>query len=194
MDIFHKEAPAHYDALVEFHNANPFLSRSPTMLGCAKQILGLEGDEAKELAQAWVELYTKLTRQRVMDCCYIPGAKELIEDLKKQFPILLASATPEGEVMKIVEARGITKLFDSIHGAPIDKTKVIQEFMSKHDCKPEEFLYIGDSELDRIASRDAGVYFIGMDQGKEFPGFVGPVVADHYAIRPLLTETFGVQL
>lgn len=194
LDIFKGEAPEHYDALVAFHEANPALSRSPTMRGCAKEVLGLEGEAAESLTEAWVALYTKLTRQRVTDCPYILGAKELIVELKKQYPILLASATPEGEVIKIVEARGITNLFDMIHGAPIDKTERMHEFMQKVDCGPEEFLYIGDSGSDWEAARKAGVHFIGIDQGKKFPGFDGSVVKDHHEIRPVLTELFGIRL
>lgn len=192
LDIFKSEAPTHFEKLVKFHKANPTLSRSPTMRGAVREVLGIQGEAAKQKAKEWVDLYTKLTRQRVTDCPYIEGAEELLQDLKSMYPLLLASATPEGEVIKIVEGRGITPLFDEIHGAPIDKAEVMLGFMKERNIDPNEFLYIGDSGSDWLASKEAGVHFIGIDQGKSFPGFEGAIVSNHIQIRTVLKEEFGV--
>ncbi len=195
LDIFRNEAPDHYDDLVAFHAANPTLSRSPTMRGAIREVLGQKGPEADEKISHWVSLYTQMTRQRVTDCPYIDGAHEFLTAIKsKDIPMMLASATPEYEVLKIVEARDLNKFFRMINGAPIDKAEKMREFSASLNIEIDQFLYIGDSGSDWTAARDAGAQFIGIDQGKKFPGFSGSVFENHWQLREFLKTEFSLDL
>lgn len=77
----------------------------------------------------------------------------------------LAVATLKGQAIaeKILEINGLKKYFDIIVGMNADETytkcDTIRIAMEKTGCKTA--LMVGDSEYDRIGSKEAGIDFVG---------------------------------
>ena len=108
---------------------------------------------------------------------WVNGAKEFLIQNEKRYKFAIVSGTPEGELKKIVQRRGMERFFDSVRGSPKNKVTLLGELMDEHQLKPEEMVFIGDAETDWRAARETGVPFIW----RHSPGTVS--IADYTGLR-----------
>ena len=117
---------------------------------------------------------SELLFEAVALCPFVPGAPELIEKRSSDLPIYIASATPEEEVRRLVEARGLTPFVRAAYGAPVRKADNLVRIAREEGCDADRMLFVGDSATDERAANEAGVRFVG----RVAPGLQSPFRAD----------------
>jgi len=104
--------------------------------------------------------YTPFIRDMVME----PGLRELLDDLKPDFG--LAVATNRSTTMSsVIEYHNLSGYFDIIVSSldvkmPKPHPESLFKIINFFNIAPERAFYIGDSKLDYKSARSAGVVFI----------------------------------
>lgn len=115
--------------------------------------------------------YSDLVKQKVIDAPEIPGSISFLDKHQDKVSLGLISASDEEELIDVCRARGIHKYFDGIMGSPAKKSDNIHAFVMKRQLPKDSVWYVGDANQDEMASRKAGVSFIGFGERREFsPG------------------------
>jgi phosphoglycolate phosphatase-like HAD superfamily hydrolase len=141
-----------------FHLANGGVSRFDKFRYFAKEFLGEKIDEAK--IQMLAEQFGKLVMDKILECPYVPGAIEFLENHSQDYNCFVVSATPHEEINYIVKKKGIEVYFKSIHGFPTKKTEIVAKLVDYYRMDVSESLFIGDAEADYIAAFQNDLHFL----------------------------------
>ena len=156
--LYSKHAEA-LDDVVAYHIAHEGISRFEKILYCHENFLGIKLSE-NELAEL-VGKYSALVKQVVIDCDSVPGALDFLQANSANFPLFVVSGTPEWELIEIVESRGLSSYFTSVHGSPQRKVPIINEQLQIHGFDRDQCLFVGDSMIDYDAAAETDLTFIG---------------------------------
>jgi phosphoglycolate phosphatase-like HAD superfamily hydrolase len=150
--------PARY-AIQAFHLANGGMSRFDKFEHIHREILHrpLPAAEAARLA----ERFATLVFEAVVDCPFVPGALDFVERRAAEMPLFVVSATPEDELVRIVERRGLSGFFSALRGSPRSKAVNLAEVVALSGFDPAEVLMVGDGRQDHDAAMAVGTPFIG---------------------------------
>ena len=126
---------------------------------CHRAFLGREllDAEVQELAARFGDL----VEDGVVACDWVPGARAFLDRYHRALPLFVVSATPNEELQRIVERRGIADPFASIHGSPPDKTTTIAKLIEDHGLNASRLLMVGDGFADYRAATDNKIAFVG---------------------------------
>ncbi len=105
-------------------------------------------------------LFSAAVRQAVIDCDWVPGAREYLQAHHGRQFMAVVTATPQAEIEHIVGALGIEHFFREVHGAPLSKTEAIAASLGRSGCRCDQALLIGDSNADHEAAVATGVDFL----------------------------------
>ncbi len=141
----------------EHHERNGGMSRYKK-LPLYLEWAGREGTAA-EVAR-YSELFSSDVRRAVIDCAWVPGAREYLLANHMLQNFVLVTATPQTEMEDIVRTLGIERWFRQVHGAPVAKADAISSTLALLECCREDALLIGDSQADHDAAMAAGVDFL----------------------------------
>jgi hypothetical protein len=85
--------------------------------------LGIElgKDGLAELARK----YSALVKQVVINCDSVPGALDFFQVHSADLPMFVVFGMSEGELKGIVEERGLSSYFTSVHGSPHHKVPIV---------------------------------------------------------------------
>ena len=143
---------------------------------------GLFGKTMDEIAYALVPGASKEKRDELMDRCVIyeqqaleedpcricyPGVIDTIKYLSERLPLAIVSNCQSGYIELFMKKTGLTSC--EIHDMECfgdtgnGKTSNILSVMERNGYK--KAYYVGDTEGDRIAVREAGIGFISADYG-----------------------------
>lgn len=149
------------DEIVAYHLKYQGISRYVKFRHIYKDILkkGLTKDIEEKLGRR----FSELVLEEVLKAPFVAGAKKFLEENNGRFQLFVASGTPEGELLDIVSARGLTEYFKGIYGSPKEKADIIRSIRDGCGFSDDEIVYIGDSESDLVAAEKAGVAFIERD-------------------------------
>jgi beta-phosphoglucomutase len=163
--------PAHVEAIVAYHRHEPGMSRFEKFDHVYRHILKrpLGPAEREALGVRFGELVTK-----AVECCpEVPGATACLRaQLAAGRPAFVASATPEGELRRIVEARGLTTYFRAVYGSPRSKAEIARAILDDYGGQPADWWFVGDAMNDWRAAQAIGMTFIGRvkaGEPDEFP-------------------------
>ncbi len=117
----------------------------------------LEGD-----IESYVDKYTSLVETRILSCGLKPDAARFL-DMNTAKLQLINSATPEGPLIRIIEAMGLWGVIDEARGLPASKPAIMAYYARKYALSTDEMLFFGDGEGDFTAAHASGVAFIGVD-------------------------------
>ncbi len=177
---------------VDYHEANMGVSRYDKFRHITTEILGRSYTPEDERRLG--ERFSELVVDEVVSCPLVPGARDLLERLAGELPQFVASATPEEEVRRIVELRGLDALFRGVYGTPSTKGEILRRIVSEWQFEPTEVLMVGDASSDLQGAREAGVRFVGRvpDGGPDpFAEEDVPVVSDLSELDRRWAELFG---
>jgi HAD superfamily hydrolase (TIGR01549 family) len=185
--LFSDHAAALPDVL-EFDRWNHGVPRTEKITRIYREILRLPltNDALAGLCTRFAELVV----DAVVACPLIRGAEEFLRTVSQKMPIYVVSATPETELVYIVERRGLSRNFSGIYGSPKVKTHVLGELQRAHGLHSQQVLFIGDSFSDYNSARESQVSFIGISRSGEhsqFPAEV-PIYSDLMELLPVLTS------
>lgn len=156
-----ERAVAHYRA----HTGVPRVQR---FADCHRELLGREPSEA-ELAALSADFRT-LVEEEVIRCPEVAGARAFLDAYAARIPCYVVSATPQEELERIVERRGMTRYFADLLGSPPDKTALVHDLISTEWYDPRRVVMVGDGRADLAAAEAAGCRFIG----RVHPGEANP--------------------
>jgi phosphoglycolate phosphatase len=92
-----------------------------------------------------------------------PHARKLLEALlRSQVPSHVSSATPLSSLRWIVERRGWTGCFQSLHGRPSTKVQTLAHLMEKHGVPADAIAVVGDGEDDAASAAAHGCRFFAV--------------------------------
>lgn len=121
---------------------------------------------AENLGLQWAETYTATCETAIAGCPEIPGASGILSWLLNEgIPLYLNSKTPAKALNRLVTLRNLTHYFSGIYGAPASKLKNLRHIQELTQAKPDEILFVGDSEDDRKAAAELGCHFAGVILG-----------------------------
>lgn len=145
--------------IMAYHGANDGISRIVKLRHCHEQILGQALTD--EGLDTLVKRYTDQVEDEVVNAPWVPGAREFLETHHRSHRLFVVSGTPEAEVRRIAERRGMTPWFEVVRGSPPNKADIVRELRDAYDLDLERGLFVGDAMADWTGARDAGVAFIG---------------------------------
>jgi phosphoglycolate phosphatase len=114
----------------------------------------------------WAETYTTTCETAIVGCPEVPGASGILSWLLNQdIPLYLNSRTPAKALNRLVTLRNLTHYFSGIYGAPASKLENLRHIQNLAQSKPDEMLFVGDSEDDWKAAAEFGCHFAGVILG-----------------------------
>lgn len=175
--------------VVEHHREHGGVSRYEKFRHYHSEFLGIElsENEVEELAQR----FSALAEERVIAAPYVDGALEVLEQYSSRVPLFVASGTPETELIRIVEKRGMKRFFQGVYGSPVRKADIIRRILDEHNFRAAASFMVGDAMTDYLAAKETNVPFVGIlnDEHGGFPE--GVVVIPTLRELPAYIESFG---
>jgi len=151
--------PEHVDEIVQYHKDNGGMSRFDKFRYIYTNIL--KEDLTREKFEELSEKFSKIVFEEVVKVPFVPGTQEFLETYHTKIPIYVVSATPEEELLQIIQNRNMSHYFQKVYGAPRKKSDCITEIVTLNGSPPDTVLFVGDARNDLEAACTAGVRFIG---------------------------------
>ena len=126
---------------------------------------GISDGEMTDLCRRFSELVV----DEVVAAPEIRGAGEFLKRWCLRLPCFVVSATPEEEIRKIVQRRGMTGYFKEVLGAPAGKEENLRTLLNRYELNPSESCFFGDAGSDYLAALACGVDFVGILLGPDTP-------------------------
>lgn len=115
-------------------------------------------------------------REHKLDYTYVyDGIREALDAIRasrngESLKMAVLSNKPVGPSRAIVEALGLRPYFFQIYGGNSFHTKKpdpagVEALLEESGAKPEETVIIGDSNIDVLTGRNAGIYSVGVTYG-----------------------------
>ena len=118
------------------------------------------------LAAQWAEAYTYACETAITRCREISGTSECLAWLlNEKIPLFINSRTPIGSLKRLLELRNLRHYFSGIYGAPASKLENLRLIQERTQAKPNEIIFVGDSEEDSEAAAALGCHFAGVILG-----------------------------
>ena len=156
------------DKVIDHHKNNGGMSRFEKFQYYHRTLLNIE--VSQEIIDNLSTQFSKLVFNEVVSSSEIDSVTEFIEKYGVDERIcVINSATPQIEIEKIIQARGMSKFFSSIFGSPSSKLDNISIILNKYSCRNEDVVFFGDSEADLMAAIQAKINFVG----------IGPEIRSH---------------
>jgi phosphoglycolate phosphatase-like HAD superfamily hydrolase len=173
------DQPEHVDAIVDLHLRLAGVSRYEKFRLIYEEIL--ERPLRKREMRRLGEDFSEIALEEILDCPFVPGAREFLERHHEAKGLYVASGTPEEELRHIVSERGLDPFFRGVYGTPALKADIALRILDETGAEAHEAVFIGDAGTDLEGARGAGVGFIGRlpaDGSNPFADEDVPVVAD----------------
>ena len=173
--LFKEEDQEDVDEFIGFHLKNGGISRFEKIKFFYRDILHRPLSEKK--FQGLCAQYSRLVVDEVVAAPWVDGAQKFLTLNKKKYTFAVISGTPEGEIREIILRRGMHHFFNSVRGSPKSKVILLGEMMDEYNLKPDEIVFVGDSETDWFAAKETGIPFLWRSVSAEtLPphGYVGP--------------------
>ncbi|HVX98876.1 MAG TPA: HAD family hydrolase [Pseudorhodoplanes sp.] len=167
--LYADEDPIKVEEMARYDRMHGGVTRRVKIAYFEKDLFGRSGDPAS--VEMLATRYRDLVFDAVMQCRFIPGARELLERAHGRIDMHLVSGTPLDELEVIVEGRGLGKYFKSLQGGPVLKPEAFANIMRKHGYEPTRTLAIGDALTEYDVANALGIPFlaIGVDGDHVFP-------------------------
>ncbi len=157
--LYADEGPEIQSQVLAWHRAHGGVTRHDKIRHYEKVLLGRSGSDADVEAKA--QRFSTLVEQAVVDAAWVAGAREFLQHHAGKIPMFVASATPQDELIRIVEKREMSSYFTRVLGAPKKKAEHLGDIMSEYGRQPAELLMVGDAITDYDAAQSAATRFLG---------------------------------
>ncbi|MCG7753914.1 HAD family hydrolase [Flavihumibacter cheonanensis] len=150
------------DKLLKYHEQNGGLSRYHKFEYFYKQILQqpFEPSDILQLADA----FSKIMKARLTDPAnLIQETLEFIKKNRERYRFFIASGSDEKELRYLCDELAISEFFESIHGSPTPKIKLVEDILRKFSLPSTETILIGDAHNDFEAASRNNIAFFGFN-------------------------------
>lgn len=145
--------------VVAHHLAHGGMTRAEKFRHYHEALLGIPLTVETEAALA--ERFSQLVEDAVVAAPPVAGAVEFLEKFSGVLPLFVASGTPEEEVRRIIECRGMSRYFAGVYGAPRAKGEILLQIALERGFTPTRVLMVGDARTDYEGALSAGTDFVG---------------------------------
>lgn len=113
--------------------------------------------------------FSESVKDLVVQCEWIPGARDFLEKYHEILPLYVVSGTPEDELNEIIQRRHMAHYFKEICGSPVRKTVHVERIVKRENYTRQRCFFIGDALTDMDAARKTYLHFIGIQGAVDFP-------------------------
>lgn len=134
--------------------------------------LQASGDKSLMRIEEGMRIYGRIFKE---NCNYhvrpYEGVSQTLEEIKSRgIRLAVLSNKPHPQTVDVVETFFGKEMFDRIQGQCEDFPRkpdpaAVRDILCKFNVKPEECVYIGDSEVDMKTGKAAGVFTVGANWG-----------------------------
>ncbi|MCC7073413.1 MAG: HAD family hydrolase [Deltaproteobacteria bacterium] len=151
--------PQHLPAIKRHHLDNLGISRFIKFAWIYEHLLGLPFDIGEKVRLG--DRFSAIVFQKVCETPFVPGALESLELLSRAgVHLVVSSGTPQDELDRIVDARGLRRFFAEVHGSPTEKAAAVAHVLQRWALHRDEVLFVGDGTTDHQAAAQSGVRFL----------------------------------
>ncbi len=158
------------EAFVAYHMSHMGISRHVKFRYFIEEILG--EDYTEEKGKELADRFEQIVYQRVMECAFVPGAKEFLEESYEKYDLYIASGTPDEEMQRIIDGRGLRGFFKGVYGTPMKKEEIIGHILTENGYDTLEAVFVGDAGTDMRAAVETGLMFIGRNTPENSDVFI----------------------
>ena len=158
--LFERFGPEIRKKVIEHHRKNGGMTRKEKFKHYYRDILRKPLDES--VMDGLCSSFSSLVVDKVVSCREIPGVGAFLEKWHEQVPCFVISATPDEEILTIVERRGLKGYFREVLGSSRAKRVNLQMLLDKYALQGEKCLFFGDAESDYRAAVACKVNFLGI--------------------------------
>lgn len=158
-ELFRDKHPDKVEEVIHFQLENIGLSRLEKFPRIYDEILGVAFPEGE--LERLDERFSRIVYEAVVSCPFVAGALELLVRLHVDHRLFVVSATPQWELQRIVELRGLSPYFTAVCGAPAKKPDLLRQILADEGLAPSQLLFVGDAINDLHAAKVSGVPFVG---------------------------------
>lgn len=159
------------EAFVAYHMSHMGISRHVKFRYFIEEILREEYTEEK--AEELADNFERIVYERVMECAFVPGAEEFLKKNYEKYDLFIASGTPDEEMQRVVDGRGLRNFFKGVYGTPMKKEEIIKKILSENEYDISEAVFVGDAGTDMKAAEVTGLTFIGRNTPENRDAFSG---------------------
>lgn len=151
--------PEHLPAIKRHHLDNLGTSRFIKFAWIYQHLLNLPFDVGEKVRLG--DRFSAIVFQKVCETPFVPGALEALDVLSRAgVHMVVSSGTPQDELDRIVDARGLRRFFTEVHGSPTEKAAAVGHVLKRFGLERDEVLFIGDGTTDYDAATRTGVRFL----------------------------------
>ena len=159
--LFAPYGPVVQEQVVRYHCDNGGMPRHLKLRHCVEGIAGTPIDDQEMVRMG--QVFADLVLEEVVAAPLIAGALSTLEQLRaSSTPAFVVSGTPQDEMRRIVERKGLSPYFTEVHGSPRSKTEIITDIIDRLQYRPDHCLFIGDALADYRAATATGLHFLGI--------------------------------
>jgi len=119
------------------------------------------GEEPTEnRVREYCEQFSHRVVQGVIDAPWVPGVERYLRNNSSRQIFVLVSATPQDELLHILDALNLTHCFAELYGAPARKQDAIRTSLGVRRLDASDCLMIGDAQTDLDAASINRVPFL----------------------------------
>lgn len=149
----------HLAAIRRHHLDHLGVSRFKKFAWIYENLLRLPYDQGEQVRLG--DRFSAIVFEKVAATPFVAGAREALEALLRAgVPMVVASGTPQDELDRIVDIRGLRRFFAEVHGSPTEKAVAVEHVMKRWGLHRDEVLFIGDGTTDHDAASRTGVRFL----------------------------------
>lgn len=168
LSLFTTTSKQHREAIENHFYRYTGHSRQEKLKHIYQHILGQTLSD--QLLNDLCEQFQQRSLEAVIASPEINGANAMLNAIPSHIPCFVVSGTPEEELRKIIDARGMGEHFVEIRGTPTTKATNIAELLEKHQLMPEQCIMFGDGIVDMEAANLNSMPFIGIvKEGHQSP-------------------------
>jgi len=174
-DVCFEEFTAHRDEIRAYCRGNNHTPRAAKFRHVYERILGRPYTAAVDAALH--QRFAALTTAAIVGAPERPGAARFLASAGAPGAMALLSSTPHATLLEILAARGWSRTFGVVRGAPVDKARWLADFRAARGLGAADVVFFGDTPEDATAGVAAGCTFVGV--GDAVGAAAGPhVIAD----------------
>ncbi len=159
VELYSNESLEIQKQVLTFHEEHGGVTRYDKIRYYESSLCGRNASQKNVTALA--NRFSNIVEESVVKSPWVIGAKEFLENFHLKYPLYIASATPQDELIRITQKRNMNLYFKAIYGAPKRKCEHLSTIISDDNYKPERILMVGDAMTDYSAAKKIGTQFIG---------------------------------